>query len=93
MNKYTDMNIDGTTDDDIMRELTNGLATNAKLKSLVLNRQRDKMMSATTADDYLRKLLCNTTSIESIYNSNHTLVRIMVGCRHSIFLTECIETQ
>jgi hypothetical protein len=32
MNKYTDMNIDGTTDDDIMRELTTGLATNAKLK-------------------------------------------------------------
>jgi hypothetical protein len=46
-------------------------------------------MSATIADENLRKLLCNTTSIESIYNSNHTVK--MVRPSYSELLSERLE--
>jgi hypothetical protein len=62
-------NVNGPEQDDFVREVTTGLATNTKLKVLVLHRDD----ASALFNGSFRKLLCDPRSIENIYNSNHTL--------------------
>jgi hypothetical protein len=77
------------SDNDIMREFTSGLATNTKSTSLNLFWER--LGLAVLADDYLLKILCDPTSIESIYSSNHTLEDVRVDYTYPIFHEELLE--
>ncbi|KAL7502391.1 hypothetical protein ACHAXN_000361 [Cyclotella atomus] len=81
-------NIDGPEDNEIVRQFTSVLANNTKLKGLDLNLQRGEM--SPVSNDYFHKLLCDPTSIESIYNSNHTL-KYMAGSPHWGFLNGFLE--
>ena len=56
--------------------LVNSLASNTKLKALALY---NNPISGSVEDDFVR-LLCNTTSINATYSSNHTLE--LVECDH-----------
>lgn len=85
----TDENVDAPESNEIIRELTSGLANITKLTTFHLNWQRGEM--ALLANGYFHKLLCDPTSIESIYSSNHTLEDIKVDSRHSRFLDELLR--
>jgi hypothetical protein len=63
---------------------------NTKLTSLGLNRLGGTAEWSASCNDCFCKLLCNTTSIENICNSNHTLQEIG-GYQRSRLLNEYLE--
>jgi hypothetical protein len=86
---YSDANGDVVGHENF-RLLSAGLNGNAKLTSLGLNRLGGIAEWSASCNDCFCKLLCKTTSIESIYNSNHTL-EYMSGFAMSSQLTQYFE--
>jgi hypothetical protein len=63
-------------DYEIGREVTSGLVNNTRLRSLYLHWLMYRDDVSAFSNGCLHKLLCNSTSIESIHNSNHMLINV-----------------
>jgi Ran GTPase-activating protein (RanGAP) involved in mRNA processing and transport len=67
--------------------IANSLTTNNKMKDLYLmGNQIDP-----SVNDEFSNILCNTTSINNIYSSNHTLETLSVGYRHGQQLASLLK--
>jgi hypothetical protein len=85
----TDNNVDGPDSLDgheMVREVTSVLTNNTKLIGLRLKWWREQMSDI--AYDYFKKLICDQSSIESIYNSNHTLEELILGDSCALWIYE-----
>jgi hypothetical protein len=70
----------------MVREVTSVLTNNTKLIGLRLKWWREQMSDI--AYDYFKKLICDQSSIESIYNSNHTLEELILGDSCALWIYE-----
>ena len=67
--------------------IANNLTTNNKMKDLYLRgNQIDRSI-----EDIFSNILCNTTSINAIYSSNHTLKTLSLGYRHGQHLASLLK--
>jgi hypothetical protein len=72
-----------------MRDISAILRRNTHLKGLVVY-ILDQVDSFELCNDYFDELLCDVSSIENIYNSNHTLEYISIDGELSAFTEECL---
>ena len=78
--------LDDLVNEDLLPIITAGLTGNTTLKKLHMQYYRGDM-------NCIENLLCDTSSIESIVNSNHTLVTIEIGHKWVMppLIKDCLE--
>lgn len=75
-----------------MHQVTSGLMNDTKLKSFILDQEGwEDRRNVAIANDYFQKLLCESSNIESICNSNHTLEHIVLGNGTLSFTNELLR--